>query len=279
MRAHGCCWTLTPILGGQDTSGMQLDMCQHPTLSYTVPGQVTDKQEKAAQAPSLQADWAKPPVQRLGISSFPPGNFDWEEEEISPFLQERQNSQATPAALLLPGRLREMFSAYRQVNAQGARPSSVAPDLRHMHSQRITWYTGDLTNLVSMCQPSVWYMCSWYSASQRCQTCVRVLYSTQTLISPWDLPGRTSGILQLKTHSEYKIIWTWRRSRRSQSMLEQWRFHILSSCWKCATRTYVQRLRLPSRETEVVSAFESSIAYQQSSHAYLPCVGRLFVLL
>lgn len=131
---------LTPILGGQDTSGMQPGMCQQPTLSYTVPGQVTDKQDKAAQGPSLQADWAKLgcPVQRLDISSFPPGNFDWEKEEISSFLQECQSSQASPAALLLPRRLRQMSQAHGQVNAQGAQPSSEASDLQHMHSQWIT---------------------------------------------------------------------------------------------------------------------------------------------
>lgn len=59
--------------------------------------------------------------------------------------------------------------------------------------------TGDMTNM------HVSYLCGTCVADKMHPSCVRlvcVLYSTHTIISLFDFPGRTVGILQLKTCSE-----------------------------------------------------------------------------
>lgn len=160
----------------------------------------------------LLAGWAKLecPVQRL----CPPGSFDWEKEEIFPFLQQCRSSRAIPDALLLTGRLRWMSPAHGHINSQGdpqrdppQRSTAHIPSMDHLIYRK----SDELTKHMS----AIWHVPHLYHSvvhvqliqwPQLGQTHMPMLYSTQTLISPWHFPGRALGTLQLKTHSEYKIV-------------------------------------------------------------------------
>jgi len=179
---------------------MQLGMCQHPTLSYTVPGQVTNRTR-----------WPRFPPCRLTGQSLGVLCSGWAYPLSHPDERTRKfllcwRSARVGKQPLLPSCCLE-GSDKCPLHMDRSTHQKPDPPQRHQIYSTCTHRGSPGTqDLLSMCQPSVWYMCSWDSASQLCQTCVHLLYSVQTIISPWHFPGRTSGVLQLKTQSECKIV-------------------------------------------------------------------------
>lgn len=163
IRYNRYSWThstsITPIQGWQDTFGRSLDTCQHYTVSCIHSARAgSRKQDKAAQAFSSQAEqiWS---VLCRGYAHME-------------FLTERKKkfslfcSSATAVKhLLLPcccleGSGKCPLFMDTLIHKEPGAPQRDPPQT---HPSWITWYAGDLMNLLSTRQPSVWYMCSWYS--------------------------------------------------------------------------------------------------------------------